>query len=93
MEGSIFLRHMWVPATAVTAHVNVQPLQWNIGNVHRYTESLFKPNIIALPKAFKNAPTISIPNDKEKNVDMSVEYMPIIKNEIVQIMLNNVGCR
>ena len=48
------------------------------------------PKIIA-HKAFKNAPTISITNDKEKNVDMSVEYMPIIKNEIVQIMLNNVG--
>ncbi len=44
-------------------------------------------------KAFKNAPTISIPNDKEKNVDMSMEYMPTTKNEIVQIMLNNLGFR
>ena len=50
------------------------------------------PKIIA-HKAFKNAPTISITNDKEKNIDMSMEYMPITKNEIVQIMLNNVGFR
>ena len=28
-------RHTCVPPTAVTAHVYVQPLQWNIGSVHR----------------------------------------------------------
>ncbi len=27
---------MWVPPAAVTAHGVHQPLQWNIGNVHRY---------------------------------------------------------
>ena len=28
-------RHTWVPATAVSAQVVHQPLQWNIGSVHR----------------------------------------------------------
>ena len=42
-------------------------------------------------KAFKSAPTISTTNDKEKNVDMSIEYRPTTKNEIVQTMLNNQG--
>jgi hypothetical protein len=32
-------RQMWVPPIAVTAHGVHQPLQWNIGSVHRYTES------------------------------------------------------
>ena len=34
--GSTFRRHTWHPPTAVTIHVNVQPLAWNIGSVHRY---------------------------------------------------------
>src|SRR5664279_920487 len=29
--------HTWVPPTPVTAHGVHHPLQWNIGNVHRYT--------------------------------------------------------
>ena len=29
-------RHTWVPPAAVTAQVKHQPLQWNIGSVHRY---------------------------------------------------------
>ena len=29
-------RHRCSPPIAVTAHVNAQPLQWNIGSVHRY---------------------------------------------------------
>jgi hypothetical protein len=28
-------RHTWVPPAAVTAHAVHQPLQWNIGSVHR----------------------------------------------------------
>ncbi len=34
--GSTFLRQTWVAAAAVTAHVRVQPEQWNMGSVHRY---------------------------------------------------------
>ena len=29
-------RQMWVAPTAVTPQINDQPLQWNIGRVHRY---------------------------------------------------------
>ena len=29
-------RQTWVPPAAVTAQVKHQPLQWNIGSVHRY---------------------------------------------------------
>ena len=33
--GSTLRRHTCVAPAAVTAQVNVQPLQWNIGSVHR----------------------------------------------------------
>src|SRR5262252_6765292 len=33
--GSTLRKHTWVPPTAVTIHVKVQPLAWNIGSVHR----------------------------------------------------------
>ena len=33
---SMARRHTWVPPAAVTAQVKHQPLQWNIGSVHRY---------------------------------------------------------
>jgi hypothetical protein len=33
--GSTLRRHTCVPAAAVTAHVKVQPEQWNVGSVHR----------------------------------------------------------
>ena len=33
--GSTLRRQTCVPPAAVTAHGNVQPLQWNIGSVHR----------------------------------------------------------
>ena len=34
--GSTARRQTWVPPAAVTAQVKHQPLQWNIGSVHRY---------------------------------------------------------
>ena len=34
-SGSTLRRQTWVPPTAVTAQVMHQPLQWNIGKVHR----------------------------------------------------------
>ena len=37
--GSTARRQTWCPPTAVTPHVVHHPLQWNIGSVHRYTES------------------------------------------------------
>ena len=33
---SMARRQTWVPPAAVTAQVKHQPLQWNIGSVHRY---------------------------------------------------------
>ncbi len=33
--GSTRRRHTCVPESAVTPHVKHQPLQWNIGSVHR----------------------------------------------------------
>src|SRR4029453_6785358 len=54
--GSPFRRQTGVPATAVTAHVKHQPLQWNMGSVQRY----FASNDIAVspisPTACPHAP-------------------------------------
>jgi hypothetical protein len=36
LSASTFLKQTCVAAAAVTAHGKVQPLQWNIGRVHRY---------------------------------------------------------
>src|SRR5262249_61422526 len=54
--GSTFRRQTWVPATAVTAHVKHQPLQWNIGSVQRYLVSNVKPVSTISPSAFTHAP-------------------------------------
>src|SRR5262245_40329989 len=37
--GSTLRRHTCLAPTAVTVHVNVQPLAWNIGSVHRYASA------------------------------------------------------
>jgi hypothetical protein len=42
-SGSTFRIVTWQPATAVTAHVKHQPLQWNIGCSQRKTESCDRP--------------------------------------------------
>src|SRR5262245_10092036 len=42
--GSNLRRHTCVPPTAVTPQVKHQPLQWNIGTVHRYTLRLLMPS-------------------------------------------------
>src|SRR4051794_22939499 len=51
--GSTCLRQICVPPTAVTAQMQHQPLQWNIGKVHRYTEDDVKPDSRAMPRAFR----------------------------------------
>ena len=43
-------------AASVTAHGKHQPLQWNIGSVHRYTESALMPATITSFSAFRYAP-------------------------------------
>ena len=42
--------------TAVTAHGKHQPLQWNIGSVHRYADSGDSPATMHSPSAFRYAP-------------------------------------
>src|SRR5204862_5836970 len=54
--GSTRRRQTCVPPTAVTAHVYVQPLQWNIGSVQRYTDFASSPNMSALPSGFRYPP-------------------------------------
>src|SRR5262249_34562811 len=44
------------PATAVTAQVVHQPLQWNIGSVHRYRVRWSNPECTISPSAFRYAP-------------------------------------
>ena len=46
-------RHTWVPACAVTVHGKHQPLQWNIGSVHRYTGCRGMDQVTTLPSAFR----------------------------------------
>ena len=45
-----------VPPTAVTAHGKHQPLQWNMGSVHRNTASLSRPDCAAMARALRLAP-------------------------------------
>ena len=49
-------RQTWVPPIAVTAHGVHQPLQWNIGSVHRYTESGVCVECTISPNEFRYAP-------------------------------------
>ena len=51
--GSTRRRHTWVAPYAVTPHVKHQPLQWNIGRVHRYRESNESPVSSVSPMAFR----------------------------------------
>ena len=50
--GSTWRRQIWRAPTAVTAQGKHQPLQWNSGSVHRYTEFDVKPCSITSPSAF-----------------------------------------
>ena len=54
--GSTLRKHTCVAPAAVTAYGKIQPLQWNMGNVQRYTLSgrIFAWKISAC--AFTNAP-------------------------------------
>ena len=40
-----------MPPAAVTAQVKHQPLQWNIGSVHRYVESLVSRKCVIIASA------------------------------------------
>ena len=51
--GSTRRRHTCVAPSAVTPHVKHQPLQWNIGSVHRYFASAVMPVSIVSPIAFR----------------------------------------
>ena len=46
-------RHTWVAPNAVTPQVKHQPLQWNIGKVHRYLASNDSPVSSVSPMAFR----------------------------------------
>ncbi len=49
-------RHTCVPPTAVIPHGVHQPLQWNIGSVHRYTDDGSCSEWTISPRAFRYAP-------------------------------------
>ena len=49
--GSTLRRQTCVPPTATVAQGNDQPLQWNIGSVHRYTLPGPRPKVRALLNA------------------------------------------
>ena len=48
--------HILVPQMAASVQVKHQPLQWNIGRVHRYTAPSFVLQIIGLLKDMRYAP-------------------------------------
>ena len=54
--GSIARRHTCVPAAAVTAQGIHQPLQWNMGSVHRNTVRCDRPSETISPMAFRKPP-------------------------------------
>src|SRR5215467_14403238 len=51
--GSTFAMQTPVAPTAAHPQVMVQPLQWNIGSVHRYLESESRRRSIAIAIAFR----------------------------------------
>src|SRR3954452_24959001 len=55
-SGSTLRIGTWRAATAVTAHGKHQPLQWNIGSVHRYTDASDRPATITSLSALRYAP-------------------------------------
>ena len=46
-------RHTCVPACAVMVQGKHQPLQWNIGSVHKYTGWCGRDQVTTLPSAFR----------------------------------------
>ena len=54
--GSTLRRQTLMPADAATVHGKHQPLQWNIGSVHRYTGCWPRLPARMLLTAFKYAP-------------------------------------
>src|SRR5436190_23276620 len=50
--GSTLRRHTCTAPTAVTSHVYVQPLAWNIGSVHRYRSAGVIGRWISVPTTF-----------------------------------------
>jgi hypothetical protein len=54
--GSTRRRQTWVAPAAVTAHGKHQPLQWNIGSVHRCTADGDRPVCPTIASACRYAP-------------------------------------
>jgi hypothetical protein len=54
--GSTARNATWRAVTAVTAQGKHHPLQWNMGSVHRYTDSGVIPATITSPSALRKAP-------------------------------------
>ena len=53
--GSTLRKQMCLAPTAVTCQVNVQPLAWNIGRVHRYTSAGVMDTCTSVPTTFMYA--------------------------------------
>ena|SRR5436190_7187075 len=58
--GSTAGRHTWRAPVAVTAHVYAQPLQWNIGSVHRYVLRAPRPASAITPRLCRYAPRCDV---------------------------------
>ncbi len=54
--ASNLARQRCSPPIAVTAHVNAQPLQWNIGSVHRYAVRVSSRASAITPNVCRYAP-------------------------------------
>ena len=52
-SASTLRRHTFVPAFAAIVHAKHQPLQWNIGSVHRYTACRGMPQSMMLDSALR----------------------------------------
>src|SRR5688500_12534295 len=55
VAASNFGRHTCLAPAAVTVHVNVQPLAWNIGSVHRYMSAGVIGQCASIPTVFIHA--------------------------------------
>src|SRR5215207_6411847 len=58
--GSTAGRQTWRAPVAVTAHAYAQPLQWNIGSVHRYALRAPRPASAITPRLWRYAPRCDV---------------------------------
>lgn len=72
----------FVPATAATPHGKLQPLQWNMGSVHKYTEPSFMPQNWTEMRVFRYAPLKHDHIANHLDFEAIPSYLALYPNEV-----------